>query len=230
MPTLEPFADLAARFRAHHNNSLNVALHMITTPAGVLAALILALQRPEISLEVVRGVVEQPVPTIAAAMRAADPRRSRHDLEDSSRSEPRLQAPKDLAAWRGPATVCNTLDKGTTGVIWGGRYFSLPTDQVRPHWAEAFLAFGAVYWGQNGALVVLMFSVEEMAAGKPMQNSRRRGRRRRRAESRRGERRVACVARGSVPSGGGHGAETLSPRSPRATVGVPLGGASCGQH
>ena len=57
MPTLEPFADLAARFRAHHNNSLNVALHMITTPAGVLAALILALQRPEISLEVVRGVV-----------------------------------------------------------------------------------------------------------------------------------------------------------------------------
>ena len=36
----------------------------------------------------------------AAAMRAADPRRSRHDLEDSSRSEPRLQAPKDLAAWQ----------------------------------------------------------------------------------------------------------------------------------
>ena len=38
------FQDLAVRFRAYHTNSLNVALHMITTPMGIVAALILLKQ------------------------------------------------------------------------------------------------------------------------------------------------------------------------------------------
>ena len=33
------------RFRAYHKNSLNVALHMLTTPAGIIAALVLAMQQ-----------------------------------------------------------------------------------------------------------------------------------------------------------------------------------------
>lgn len=38
------FQDLAVRFRAYHTNSLNVALHMVTTPLGIVAALVLAHQ------------------------------------------------------------------------------------------------------------------------------------------------------------------------------------------
>ena len=34
------FAEIAEKFRAYHTNSLNVALHMVTTPMGIVAALI----------------------------------------------------------------------------------------------------------------------------------------------------------------------------------------------
>jgi len=40
MVQAESFADLALRFRAYHSNSLNVVLHMVTTPMGLVAALI----------------------------------------------------------------------------------------------------------------------------------------------------------------------------------------------
>jgi len=40
MAQAESFADLALRFRAYHSNSLNVVLHMLTTPMGLVAALI----------------------------------------------------------------------------------------------------------------------------------------------------------------------------------------------
>mgnify|MGYP002809369229 CR=1 FL=1 len=41
---MSAYADLATRFRAYHTNSLNVALHMITTPMGIVAALVMARQ------------------------------------------------------------------------------------------------------------------------------------------------------------------------------------------
>ena len=37
---MSAYADLAVRFRAYHTNSLNVALHMVTTPIGIVAALV----------------------------------------------------------------------------------------------------------------------------------------------------------------------------------------------
>ena len=41
------YGDLAVRFRAYHTNSLNVALHMVTTPVGIIAALVLLLNHLE---------------------------------------------------------------------------------------------------------------------------------------------------------------------------------------
>ena len=41
---MSAYADLAVRFRAYHTNSLNVALHMITTPVGIVAALVMLRQ------------------------------------------------------------------------------------------------------------------------------------------------------------------------------------------
>lgn len=52
---LESFQDLAVRFRAYHTNSLNVALHMLTTPLGITAALVLAYQN--LPVEAFAGVV-----------------------------------------------------------------------------------------------------------------------------------------------------------------------------
>ena len=43
------YGDLAVRFRAYHTNSLNVALHMVTTPVGIIAALVLLLNHPAVT-------------------------------------------------------------------------------------------------------------------------------------------------------------------------------------
>ena len=43
------FQDLAVRFRAYHTNSLNVALHMVTTPVGIIAALVLMVNHPAVT-------------------------------------------------------------------------------------------------------------------------------------------------------------------------------------
>mmetsp|Transcript_16957 Transcript_16957/g.41649 ORF Transcript_16957/g.41649 Transcript_16957/m.41649 type:complete len:615 (+) Transcript_16957:209-2053(+) len=52
---MESFQDLAVRFRGYHTNSLNVALHMVTTPMGIVAALVLLHQR--VSCNAFAGVV-----------------------------------------------------------------------------------------------------------------------------------------------------------------------------
>lgn len=85
---------------------------------------------------------------------------------------------KDLIGWRGPARCVNSLDKehGKLGVVWGGRYFSVPTDQIRPHWTEVFLAMGALMATRAApfpsravsAVVLLMGMVDARPDNKPV--------------------------------------------------------------
>ena len=48
MGAIFSFQDLAVRFRAYHTNSLNVALHMVTT-VGIIAALVLMVNHPAVT-------------------------------------------------------------------------------------------------------------------------------------------------------------------------------------
>ena len=66
---------------------------------------------------------------------------------------------KDLLAWRSPATIVNTTEKnhGRYGIVWGGKYFTVPSDQLRPHFVEAFMVF---FGGQVGSPILLMRRVE----------------------------------------------------------------------
>lgn len=65
---MESFQDLAVRFRAYHTNSLNVALHMVTTPAGMVSALVLAKQNWPV--EVFAAVVAAYVGSLFFALRS----------------------------------------------------------------------------------------------------------------------------------------------------------------
>ena len=62
------FQEMAVKFRSYHQNTLNVALHMVTTPAAVVAVLVVALQ--QLSLQVFGGLVAAYVLSLAPTLRS----------------------------------------------------------------------------------------------------------------------------------------------------------------
>ena len=60
---------MAVKFRSYHQNTLNLALHMVTTPAAVVAVLVVALQ--QLSLHAFGGLVAAYVLSLAPTLRSA---------------------------------------------------------------------------------------------------------------------------------------------------------------
>jgi len=68
---------------------------------------------------------------------------------------------KDIAGWRGPATLVKLPDSGSATVRWGGRVFDVPRNLLRRH--DAFTLFSTLY-GANAIARFLEWieNVEEL--------------------------------------------------------------------